>query len=105
MAKLTIYGASDDLIEVEGDLSEEFNAYSSEDDVHHYLGFSDGTLLEVTYGRDGTWFINRLAGGTATFAKQDLADLDERAYSERVTLDGDITWVVYGRDFVRASGA
>ena len=49
-ATLRVYGASDDLIEVEGpNFSEEFNPpYGEESD----LTMSDGTVLTVKYGKD-----------------------------------------------------
>jgi len=40
---LKVYGASDDLIEIKGDIREEFSRYDSEGD---YLAFSDGTVLK-----------------------------------------------------------
>lgn len=47
-----IFGASDDLIEIEGHLREEFGGYIS-DDEKLYIACSDGTLLSVSY--DGEW--------------------------------------------------
>lgn len=47
-----ITGASDDLIEIVGELEEEFNAYKCNEGV---MAFSDGTLLEVEYDNDGIW--------------------------------------------------
>jgi hypothetical protein len=47
-----ITGASDDLIEIEGELCEEFNAYNCSDGT---MAFSDGTLLDVEYDNDGIW--------------------------------------------------
>ena len=53
--RLTIYGASADLIEVDGDYREEFNHYDSCDDNAKpaYLAFADGTVLSITYGAGG----------------------------------------------------
>jgi hypothetical protein len=47
-----ITGASDDLIEISGELEEEFNAYDCTDGT---FAFSDGTLLRVDYDEDGIW--------------------------------------------------
>lgn len=47
-----ITGASDDLIEISGELQEEFNAYDCKEGT---MAFSDGTLLEVEYDENGIW--------------------------------------------------
>ena len=98
MSTLTIYGASDDLIEVDGDIREEFDSCEEDKAV---LAFSDGTVLSVHY--DGQWTFKRVVKGSATFTK-DEATSDEGkrpdgkpAYSDVVTLEGEIRWVVYGR--------
>ena len=103
---ITIYGASDDLIEVEGDISEEF---SSLGDDKNLLAFSDGTLLEVTYTQAGIWRINTLTLCVGTTYEKDEATADEGkredgtpAYSDRVTLTGFIAWVVHGSGWAQA---
>jgi hypothetical protein len=102
MGHLTIYGASDDLIEIEGDIDGEFYAiYGSDNDT--YLAFSDGSLLSISYTSDGLWKISILSIGEATTYKIDLAtDIDEN-YSDRVTLYGDFEWIVQGTDLVRVA--
>jgi len=47
-----VTGASDDLIEIAGELAEEFNSIDCSDGV---MAFSDGTLLDVEYDEDGIW--------------------------------------------------
>lgn len=94
-----IYGASDDLIEVEGLISQEFSA-TLEDDALNYLGFSDGTVLSVQY-TGGFWRVHRVAVGTASYTKTEATN-EERDYSDRVVLDGDITWCVFGTHLERA---
>lgn len=91
---VTVYGASDDLIEVEGDIREEFNPTEG---VSSFLGFSDGTLLKIVYDDTGVWKIIRIARGHNTALTIDSAEgPDSSNYSDRATLDADITWVVYG---------
>lgn len=103
---VTIYGASDDLIEVEGDLREEFNPYSNDDAEPDYLAFSDGTVLSVVYAKDGCWRINRVVTGAAVYEKSEAEGSDTDNYSDRVTLTGDsLTWVVFGSRLVRAKTA
>ncbi len=88
---LTVYGASDDLIEVEGDIREEFPA-TGEDDL---LALSNGVVLHVTYTDHGIWRIAPLAGGsrvTIDFAPTD----DEDNYTDRATITERVSWVVHG---------
>lgn len=47
-----VTGASDDLIEINGELQEEFNAY---DCTSGTMAFSDGTMLNVSYDLNGIW--------------------------------------------------
>lgn len=47
-----VTGASDDLIELDGELCEEFGTYHCGDGR---MAFSDGTLLTVKYDSDGLW--------------------------------------------------
>jgi hypothetical protein len=99
MAKVEIYGASDDLIEVDGDLNEEFDGGG---DIQ-YLAFSDGTLLSVEYDSDVMWRINRLVEGVATYSKKEATDPDED-YTDRVTLESaSLKWVVCGSGLARAT--
>lgn len=97
--KITITGASDDLIEVGGDIQEEFNYYSRDDDSA-LIATSDGTLLRVNYDRDGIWRIAPLVYGTARQSKvEGSVGLDT---NDVVTLEGDIKWVVFGKEWAHA---
>ena len=93
--KITIYGASDDLIEVEGDLEEEFQAYDTDGECH-YMGLSDGTLLRVIY--DGVWHINVLKHGEAKVDIVPADGEDDDNYSDHAMLEGDFTWIVCGKE-------
>ena len=95
--KITITGASDDLIEIDGDIQEEFNSW---DDSPTLIAVSDGTLLRVVYDRDGIWRFTPLVYGTAKYFKVDGSA--ERDTNDVVTLEGEIKWVVYGKDWARA---
>ena len=99
---LTIYGASDDLIEIEGDFSEEFNFYPNED-RQYVLGFSDGTLLRVEYDVDGLWRLHLVHKGDAEFSKIEGSVEDDT--NDKVTLNGlRIAWVVLGSQFATHKG-
>lgn len=96
-----IYGTSDDLIEVEGAYSGEVGCYGTDDrDKGVLLIVSDGTLLEVKYGKNdsGIWGINVIKKG-AQFDRIELCD-DEEAipYSDVVYLTGDIKYVYAALD-------
>lgn len=94
MSMVTVYGASDDLIEVEGHLSEEFNPSDHNGETSMLLAFGDGTVLLVSYTDTGIWRIRRTYTGTAVYAMdEDPGDLVDR-YSDRVTLSGDLRWVM-----------
>lgn len=107
---IEVYGASDDLIEVEGEIREEFS-YSGDDERGDVLGFSDGTLLSIEYGRAGIWRINLLASGALAYNKDEgYSDEGQRedgkpAYSDVVTLSGEpevvVRWVVHGENWAK----
>lgn len=88
MAKVTITGASDDLIEVDGDMEEEFYALTDRNDGEDggVLAFSDGTVLNVAYTGQGEGI------------EQAAVD-DDVCYSDTARLEGDVRWVVYGGEF------
>lgn len=106
-----VYGASDDLIEIEGDLSEEFGytppTYSHHDAKPYYLGFSDGTLLKITY--DGEWNIKLIKGEALIYpagfgSAEDINDSVAGtipAYSDVAVIHSDVTWVVGGTDVIK----
>jgi hypothetical protein len=98
MKKTEIYGSSDDLIEISGNISEEFYPHGH-DDID-FLSFSDGTVLSIEYGKGGFWRINRVAAGTAEYVKVEGDDPEEN-YSDHVFLTG-VDWVVFGSHFCRA---
>lgn len=95
----TIYGSSDDLIELEGDVSQEFGAYERcEDGEGFVLALSDGTLLSVRY--DGCWRFKTLAAGSLQFTREDAIEESRdgsRAdgkpwYSDVLTFPDGLTW-------------
>lgn len=89
---VTVYGASDDLIEVEGNVREEFPWIESDP---AYLGFSNGVVLRVGYSDSGVWRIAPVAGGGVVQVEQCSEDDDDN-YSDRATVLGDVAWVVCG---------
>lgn len=95
-----IYGASDDLIEVEGDIDEEFNSMADDGAL---LAFSNGALLRVRYTDTGVWRIQPVAGADLISVAQ-CAEDDEDNYTDVATVNGDIEWVVFGTTYASGGG-
>jgi hypothetical protein len=89
---IKIHGESDDLIEIEGDIHQEFNI-PLDDDESIILAFSDGTLLKIQF--DGCWRITRIHAGLATYNKiYEAISPDDDKYSDEVELTGhSISWI------------
>lgn len=99
MNTVTIRGHSDDCIVIQGAIHEEFSAYEAKSNIVRFLGFSDGTLLRITYGEHNKamWRISLIRKGTAEYIK---AEAEEgKSYSDQVSLEGDVSWVVCGKDY------
>jgi hypothetical protein len=96
---LNVYGASDDLIEIEGDISEEFNLV--DDDKGDLLAFSDGTVLRIAYTNPGIWRITPVVRGTATLSIDAAMEDDDVNYTDKATLDGDVVWVAHAVAYAR----
>jgi hypothetical protein len=82
-----MYGCSDDLIELKGDLDVEFNASYRGSDI---FTFSDGTVIEVTYGKKnpktgeelGVWELRVITQGILFESKTVCWDEDAEVYSD-----------------------
>jgi hypothetical protein len=97
---ITVYGASDDLIEVEGDITEEFDI----DGGGPLLAFSDGTVLQIEWTRVGIWRITPLIKGTGVLTITQAPLDDDRDRTDRAVLDADIRWVLRGSDLKVSRG-
>lgn len=95
---ITICGASDDLIEIEGDVREEFNVGGES----RLLAFSDGTVLRVEYTPAAVWRVTPVRAGGGHLDVVHAPEDDEDDYSDRATLTGPddepIEWVVLGTE-------
>jgi len=102
MSQITVTGASDDLIEIGGDISEEFNWYAgnADDDEKRFLAFSDGTILSVRYDEDGLWRFARVATGSCRIDKTEGDVAADKC--DLIILEGNVAWVVFGTHFVCA---
>lgn len=109
---ITVYGTSDDLIEVEGDIEEEFSAYNIADESEGdgvFLAFSDGTVLRVMYSNADIWRISPVVKGAAGLLINPAPEDDPDNYSDRAMLEyperKTITWVVMGSKIGKQNGA
>ena len=79
---ILVYGASDDLVEIEGAMRGEFYALANDEGT---LTFSDGTVLHIAY--DGTWNITVVEAGPAfELVVRCLGDPDADVYSDMAWL-------------------
>jgi hypothetical protein len=95
---ITICGASDDLIEVEGDIVEEFDVGVVNDEW--LVACSEGTVLRIA-NKTGEWRITPVAHGSGVLAIRQCPEGDEDDYSDRATIDADIAWVVLGSEIAQ----
>lgn len=99
MPDLTLRGFSDDLIDVSGSISEEWDVAVDVFDTMAVVAFSDGTAARVEFDRDGVWRISTLRVGTGTEVKHTSAVVgDEECYSDILELTAgpmvEIEWAV-----------
>ena len=85
-----VYGASDDLVEIE-------NSQYKEDEIGCYdhdvrIRFLDGTIIRVGYPKDGLaiWWIEIEKKGTAEQKLTICEDEDARIYSDIFEIDSEI---------------
>lgn len=92
---VTVTGHSDDLIEIDGDIREEWGVYG--DVPSRHMAFSDGTVLRIHYDDDGLWRVTMVVAGAAEF-RHDPGDVTADR-NDVATLTGvDIRWVLLGAE-------
>lgn len=110
-SEVVVYGSSDDLVVVSGDMTEEFNVGMSAD-VHAFesgvhIALSNGVLLKVRY--DGDWNID-LAAPTMETIKIMSANNHGHAfapgYSDVAIIQSEdpVSWAVVGDQVVVSDG-
>ena len=85
---VTIYGYSDDLVEIE-------NSQYKEDEIDCYdkairFFFVDGTIISICYVKGGVWKITHEAIGKAWYELTRCEDDDDDAYSDVFKIDSEI---------------
>lgn len=100
--KTIIYGASDDLIEFEGEFTGEVGCYGTEDQEHGVLVFvSDGTILEVKYGKngDGIWEVKPVKKGSLLIGIDQCTDEDADPYSDVAKFAAGVKWAYAAKEW------
>ena len=85
-----VTGASDDLIEIEGEIREEFSAWDCRNGI---LTFSDGTLLDVAYDVNGLWRFNITYRGSLFDRKEEGSLTDDT--NDKVFFKEGLNWIVF----------
>lgn len=85
---VTIYGYSDDLVEIE-------NSQYKEDEIDCYdkairFFFVDGTIISICYAQGGVWKITHEAIGKAWYELTRCENDDDDAYSDVFKIDSEI---------------
>ena len=90
MGMAKVYGASDDLVEIENSTYKEDEIGCYESDVR--IRFLDGTVIRVGYPKDGLaiWWIEVEKQGTAEHRLTICEDEDARIYSDVFEIDSEI---------------
>ena len=85
-----VYGASDDLVEIENSKYKEDEIGCYDHDVR--IRFLDGTVIRVGYPKDGLaiWWIEIEKQGTADHKMTICEDEDARIYSDIFEIDSEI---------------
>lgn len=95
---ITIHGASDDLIEVDGAINAEFAVTDTGDDGV-LLAVSNGVVLRIRYRT--CWRIEHVTGAAVEIVQ--CPEDDEDNYSDVATITDPVSWVVCRDEFVKAS--
>ncbi len=87
-----IYGASDDLIEIEGGLSGEHGCYNTSEESPVAMFLSDGTVLAIHYGDGGVWKIDVREKGALFDSLKIETDSDAARHSDTAVFKPGLKW-------------
>lgn len=90
----TIYGVSDDLIEVDGDVRGEVSFYGHSGKDSCLLTCSDGTVLSARYNELGIWKLEVLREGALFNLIVICNDPEATVYSDQVHFMDGVKWVL-----------
>lgn len=103
MSQIKLWGHSDDLVEVEGDINEELPTYGE----NCYLGFSNGAVVEIKY--TGDWKITphkSPINGSIDVYSAGSKFIDFEQYNDYTDLavivsDEKAVWMLWGDNFYK----
>lgn len=91
-----VYGSSDDLICISGDINEEWEAFDPA-----WLAMSNGSVWRIAYTDAGIWRITpTILPSTVKYELTLCASDDEDNYTDRLTVEG-VTWVARATEVAR----
>lgn len=85
-----IWGASDDLVEIDGDVRGEEGSF----DTDTLLVCSDGSILSIEYGKLGVWKITIIRQGDLYERLEVCDDPDADVYSDIAHFKDNMKWVI-----------
>lgn len=106
MKEVTVTGASDDLIEIDGAIVEEFYLKDDcdGDGSGDLLAFSTGVVLRITYSKSGVWRIVPVVDPAGAVTIQQAPEDDDANYTDRASVPG-AEWVVHGVGFAKTKSS
>ena len=94
-----IWGCSDDLIESRGDVDGEICCSGTDDREKGVLLIcSDGTLLEVKYGKSGIWGISLIQKGRL-FSRVETCTDENGLYSDLAVFGKGLKWILAAKEW------
>jgi len=87
-----LYGASDDLLELEGGINGEHGCYDTSDDEPLAVFLSDGSVLSVWYGDSGIWKITVCQKGSLFDKLDPCTDPDAERHSDTAHFRPGLKW-------------
>jgi hypothetical protein len=90
-----VSGHSDDCVEFESDKIRSEFYYDEDGDT--YLAFSNGLVLSVEYAEGGIWRFHEVSNPNGVVISRILRRDD--GYTERITFEGEVSWILMGKDF------
>lgn len=88
-----MYGASDDLIEFEGDIDDEVDALSKFDTTEKpfIVSFDDNTKARIYYNEEGIWKVNVLVVGHLFDRIDECSEEKDDRYSDYLFMKDGLT--------------
>ena len=98
-----VYGASDDLVEVDGDVKGEVSCYDEEKGI--LVIFSDGSILQVKYGKAdmGIWGVTLISAGNLFERIDPCMDENANPSSDVAHFKDGLKWAFAAKDWQKVS--